>query len=181
VDAGLPVIAFPHLPTVQAHAEFYFGVPAPVPAILAQITQESGFKADAISFAGAVGLMQLMPSTSKWAAQTAGFGISQPFDPAWNIRTGIWYDRWLYDRVRAPASKCDRWLFTLASYNGGEGWTRKRQALSANPGVWAVTGIINPGIAPANQAENQRYGPRILYTIQPRYATFGPLVCKEAM
>jgi soluble lytic murein transglycosylase-like protein len=178
MDSGLPVIAFPHLPAVQRHAEFYFGVPAPVPVILAQITQESGFNADAISLAGAMGLMQLMPSTSKWAAQTAGFGLSQPFDAEWNIRTGVWYDRFLYDRVRAPNSQCDRWLFTLAAYNGGEGWTRKRQALSADPGSWEATGTINPGITPANQRENARYGPRIVYTIQPRYATFGPLVCK---
>ena len=153
---------------MQRSAEFDFGVPPPLPVLLAQITQESGFNADAISMAGAMGLMQLMPATSKWAAQTAGFGLSQPFEARVEYPQRDLVQRWLSDRVRDPKSKCDRWLFALAAYNGGEGWTRKRQALSSDPGSWEVTGTINPGITPANQRENQRYGPRIVYAIQPR-------------
>jgi soluble lytic murein transglycosylase-like protein len=168
----------PYHADIRAAAEFYFGIPAPVPALVAQITQESGFNPKAQSVAGALGLLQFMPATAQWAAIAGGFGIAAPLDPAWAIRAGTWYDRFLYDRVRAPATSCDRWLFAFSAYNGGEGRVRKRQELSPSPGVWAVTGIINPGILPSNQAENERYGPRILFHLQPRFAHLGPLVCK---
>lgn len=170
--------ALPYLDDVRASAAFYFGVPAPVPVILAQITQESAWNPNAKSRVGALGLMQFMPATAKWAAQAGGFGIVAPLDPQWAIRAGTWYDRWLYDRVRAPNTTCDRWMFALSAYNGGESRVRQRQALSPDPGSWDVTGTINPGIHPANQAENAHYGPRILMAIQPRYKLFGPLVCK---
>lgn len=168
----------PYLQAIRDASEFYFGVPAPVPVIVAQIEQESHFRPAAVSPAGASGLMQIMPATAKWAAQAGGFGVANTLDPAWSIRAGTWYDRYLYDRVRAPNSKCDRWLFALSSYNGGEGWTQKRQARSKSPGSWAMTGNINPGITESNQHENASYGPRIIYALQPKYLTLGPLVCK---
>lgn len=175
-----PIVAVtvPYLDDIRSIASFYFGIPPPVPVIVSQVHQESSFRADAVSPVGAAGLMQLMPQTAQWIATQAGFGIAAPFNPQWNLRSGIWYDRFLFDRVRAPNSPCDRWLFALASYNGGEGWTLKRQARSASPGSWAVTGNINPGITEANQRENAFYGPRIIYALQPKYAQLGPLVCK---
>lgn len=169
----------PYLDHVRTSAEFYFGVPAPVPAILAQITQESGFNPNAKSYVGAQGLLQFMPATAKWAAQAGGFGVAAPLDPQWAIRAGVWYDRWLYARVRHPDTVCDRWMFVFAAYNGGEGRVWQRQALSPAPGNYTITGVINPGIHPANQKENQTYGPRILRTIQPRYKLYGPLICGD--
>jgi soluble lytic murein transglycosylase-like protein len=103
--------------------------------------------------------------------------VAAPLDPAWAIRAGTWYDRYLYDRVRSDGP-CDRWLFAFSAYNGGLGWVQKRQARSKSPGSWAMTGDINPGITEASQRENAAYGPRIVYALQPKYATLGPLVCK---
>ncbi len=169
--------AVPYLDYIREAAQFYWGIPAPVPVLVAQVEAESAFRPAALSPAGAQGLMQLVPSTARWISTQAGFGIAAPLDPKWNLRAGIWYDRFLYDRVRAPNTKCDRWLFTFASYNGGEGWTQKRQALSPSPGSWTETGGINPGITQANQKENLAYGPKIIYWLQPKSKQLGPVVC----
>ena len=169
--------ALPYLDEIRASSQFYFGVPAPVPVITAQIAQESRFDPDARSPVGAMGIMQFMPGTAKWAAQAGGFGIAAPLDPSWAIKAGVWYDRFLYDRVQAPKTPCDRWLFTLSAYNGGERWVQKRQSLSTDPGSWAATGPINPGITKNNQAENSQYGPRIVYVLQPKFVALGQPVC----
>ena len=162
---------------VVRESQFRFGIPAPAPVIAAQIHQESAWNPMAKSPVGAQGLMQFMPATSTWASTAAGFGSVDPFNPLWSIRAGVWYDRWLYDRVKNAASECDRWHFVLSAYNGGLGYVYKRQKLSAEPGVYAVTGYINPGITAPNQHENQSYGPRILSRHQPIYRNWGKTVC----
>ena len=168
----------PYLPEIRASAEFYFGIPAPVPMILAQITQESGFDPAARSYVGAQGLLQFMPATAKWAAQAGGFGVSNPLDPAWSIKAGTWYDRWLYDRT-GYATPCHKWGAALSSYNGGLGWHNKRKVLAARPDdFWNSVRLVNPGITPSNQSENETYPYKIVFKHQPKYATFGPLVCK---
>lgn len=175
--ARVPVAdTVPYLQAIQDAAQFYYGIPAPVPVLIAQIAQESNFQADARSPVGALGVMQLMPATAKWIAQEGGFAVSA-LDPQSAIRAGVWFDRYLYDRVRHDGP-CDRWLFTFSAYNGGEGRVRQRQALSKSPGSWAMTGNINPGISDANQRENYAYGPKIIYALQPKYTSLGPLVCK---
>lgn len=171
---GVPV---PYLEDVRTAAQFYYGVPAPVPMILGQIMQESGFDPTAKSGVGAQGLMQFMPATAQWAAKAGGFGMSAPLDPSWSIRAGVWYDRWLYDRVKLYDTVCDRWQFTLSGYNGGERWRMKRQELSKNPGSFKVTGPINPGIANSSQEENEAYALRIVFHHQPKYSKYGPVVC----
>lgn len=168
----------PYLKTIRDSAEMYYGVPAPVPMIVAQIEQESAFNPKAVSPVGATGLMQFMPATAKWAAQAGGFGVAAPLDPEWSIRAGVWYDRHLYDRVLYANSVCDRHKFALSGYNGGEKRVRDRQALSPSPGNYAITSTINPGISEANQRENAAYPLRIVYALQPKYASLGLLVCK---
>lgn len=181
-----PIFAFasPYNKAADAHrsfitreAQFRFGIPAPVPVIAGQITQESGWNPSVKSYVGAAGLMQFMPATSTWASTAGNLGRSDPLNPLWSIRAGIWYDRWLYDRVRFATTDCDKWLFALSSYNGGEGWTRKRQARSSAPGEWSLTGTINPGITPGNQHENQTYGPKILHKHQRLFTSWGRTVC----
>src|SRR3546814_10750089 len=68
--------------------------------IYAVMRVESGGRIGAVSSAGAMGLMQLMPGT--WARQRARFSLgSDPFDPRDNIIAGTSYLREMYDRYGA--------------------------------------------------------------------------------
>lgn len=163
--------------TITREAQFRFGIPAPAPAIAAQIAQESAFNPMARSRVGAQGLMQFMPATAQWAAVAGAFGTPDPFNPAWAIRAGVWYDRWLYERVRTYTTECDRWLFALQAYNSGLGYVYKRQQRSSAPGSYDATAYINPGITAANQIESQSYGPVILRKHQLAFASWGKTPC----
>jgi hypothetical protein len=77
--------------------------------IHAVIKQESRYKKDAVSSAGARGLMQLMPATAK------RFGSTDPNDTASNIEAGTKYLAWLLKRFDGDVS------LALAGYNAGEG------------------------------------------------------------
>jgi soluble lytic murein transglycosylase-like protein len=71
------------------------------------IEVESGWNPMAVSRAGAVGLMQLMPDTA------ATFGVRNRFDVAENIRGGVAYLAWLRANVG------DDWRLVMAGYNAG--------------------------------------------------------------
>ncbi|WP_224813879.1 lytic transglycosylase domain-containing protein [Hasllibacter sp. MH4015] len=76
---------------------------------LAVIAAESAGRADAISGAGAQGLMQLIPATAE------RFGVEDAMDPVQNIEGGVAYLDWLMDEFdRDP-------ILVLAAYNAGEG------------------------------------------------------------
>ncbi len=82
--------------------------------LAAVIYQESKFNPQIESWAGAVGLMQLMPETAE------RFGASNPLEPAQNIRAGVKFLKhldtyWARENVREE----DRIKFVLASYNAG--------------------------------------------------------------
>lgn len=80
------------------------------------IYHESRFNADANSWAGAQGLMQLMPSPAK------KFGAENPLNPEQNIRAGVAYLKYLESKFdTSNVSKEDRIKFALASYNVGLG------------------------------------------------------------
>jgi len=74
----------------------------------AVIVVESGFNSRAVSKRGAVGLMQLMPSTAN------RFGVSDRYDPRQNIHAGAQYLRFLIDRFGQDVR------LALAAYNAGE-------------------------------------------------------------
>lgn len=77
--------------------------------IIAVMRQESGFKARAVSYKGATGLMQLMPATAR------RFGVTNIYDPAQNIEGGTRYMRFLLDKFNGDVK------LALAGYNAGEG------------------------------------------------------------
>jgi soluble lytic murein transglycosylase-like protein len=115
-----PAVAQPAPPPTQsarvgtaahvAEASLRFGIPEDW--IYAVMRVESGGRINAVSSAGAMGLMQLMPGT--WARQRARFGLgSDPFDPRDNIMAGTSYLREMYGRYGADGF--------LAAYNAGPG------------------------------------------------------------
>jgi soluble lytic murein transglycosylase-like protein len=82
----------------------------------AVIVVESGFNSRAVSKRGAVGLMQLMPSTA------TRFGVSNLYDPRENVHAGARYLKFLIDRFGHDVR------LALAAYNAGE------QAVDRNGG-----------------------------------------------
>lgn len=173
-----PRAALQHRAELKRQAHMVWGLDAPVAVFAAQIHQESLWRADARSPVGALGLTQFMPATARWMCDVDPALCSPaPLNPTWALRALVVYDRWLWQRTGADDG-CERMAFTLASFNGGLGWTQKRQRMSTRPGVClGHTCQINPGILPVNQRENEHYPRVILLQHQPLYRTWGMGLC----
>ena len=91
----------------------------PEDVIYATIKVESNFDPEAVSNAGARGLMQIMPSTFEWLTGDEHLGEhllpTMLFDPEVNIRYGTYYLKYLYTKFD------HNWDTVAAAYNGGEG------------------------------------------------------------
>lgn len=85
------------------------GTPISPALVLAVIAVESAGRPDAVSSAGAQGLMQLMPDTA------TRFDVSDSFDPIQNISGGVAYLEWLFERFDNDP------VLALSGYNAGEG------------------------------------------------------------
>ena len=99
---------------VAVYADKY-GIPENL--LYSVIRTESGFESGAVSRVGAVGLMQIMPSTFKWLTDDILFEhleVGMLYDPETNVRYGTYYLSYLYDRY-------GDWELALAAYNGGLG------------------------------------------------------------
>lgn len=111
--AGAPSGALPAgtpYASTFATAGLASGVPARLLAAVAAV--ESNFRADAVSSAGAQGMMQFMPATA------AGMGLQDPFDPESSIDAAA---RLLAGHAEAFGS----WDLALAAYNAGGGAVRR--------------------------------------------------------
>jgi hypothetical protein len=168
-----------------AHAEW--GLGAPVATLAGQVHQESRWRSQARSPAGAEGIAQFMPATADWMAELYpnSLGPAQPYNPGWALRAMVTYDRWLYDRNQA-ASDCDRWAFVLSAYNGGQGWVNRDRKLASAKGADKLAWFDsverhNAGRSAANFRENRHYPRAILLRWEPMYAAagWGPGVCAE--
>jgi membrane-bound lytic murein transglycosylase F len=103
--------------------------------LASQAFQESHFKPDAKSWAGATGLLQLMPATAK------EFGVRNLRDPQDNVNGAIKFLNWLTDYWDDKIKDEDERLkFILASYNCGAGHVEDAQRLAekygGNPQSW---------------------------------------------
>jgi soluble lytic murein transglycosylase-like protein len=81
--------------------------------VLAVIGIESAGKSNAVSSAGAVGLMQLIPATAD------RFGVADSTNPSQNIKGGVAYLDWLMKEFNRDP------LMVLAAYNAGENAVKK--------------------------------------------------------
>jgi soluble lytic murein transglycosylase len=111
---------------VRVHAREHGLDPALMAAV---IYQESKFRSDATSSSGAIGLMQLTPSTAHGIALRTGghaFRTDDLYDPEINIRYGAWYLHNLFAKYHSER-------LVLAAYNAGQGnvdrWLAHHEAI----------------------------------------------------
>lgn len=119
--------------------------------VLAVIGVESGGRAEVVSSAGAVGLMQLIPETA------TRFGVTDSTDPSQNIKGGTAYLDWLLKEFKRDP------LLALAGYNAGEGAVRKHNGVPP----YAETRAYVPKVVAAWQVA------RTLCMTPPKYVTDG--------
>jgi len=98
--------------------------------IYAVMREESRFNEKDVSNSGAIGLMQIIPSTGKWIVEKNNLKditMEDFFKPELNIFLGSWYLRYLLDKFNGDL------LLAIASYNGGPGLIER----------WVKTGGLN--------------------------------------
>lgn len=118
--------------------------------IHAVIRQESRGRPNAVSRAGAMGLMQLMPKT--WQRQRARYALGHdPFDPRSNILAGTSYLREMYDAFGMPGC--------LAAYNAGPArfvqWRNHGRALPAETRSYVAAIAADIRHAPGPNVQSQ--------------------------
>jgi soluble lytic murein transglycosylase len=92
------------------------------PLVHAIIKQESGFAPMAVSQVGAIGFMQLMPSTAKLVAKDIGIDYDKnklATNITYNVRLGSHYIKKLIDRFEGSE------MLAIASYNAGPNATQR--------------------------------------------------------
>lgn len=133
----------------------------PNPAFVhALIRQESQFNPDALSPAGARGLMQVLPSTAKDVARKEGipFSAARLTEPDYNIRIGSAFIRSLLDRYDGS------YILALAAYNAGPGRVRDWLATFGDPRTGAIDPIDWLELIPIYETRN--YVQRIMENFQ---------------
>lgn len=157
IQAGvaLPEHGYPVMELPSDHA------PLEPPLILATIRQESAFEADAISRAGARGLMQLMPATARAVARQLGLAHADyqlTADTNHNIRLGSAYLYGLLDDFDGS------YVLALAGYNAGPGRVRQWLRDFGDPRNGAVDLIDWIESIPIEETRN--YVQRVLENLQ---------------
>jgi transglycosylase-like protein with SLT domain len=192
VPSGVPRMALAYRRPIIRQVHYFWGPQQRSAEFFAQIHQESHFRNDQASSAGAVGIAQFRIPTATDVQRTYAYDLLElcqsvggcPLDPAWAIRAQILWDRGFY-RNRGNSTGDERWAFTLADYNGGSGWIDCEKALCAetpgcNPllyfanvkgacGHTAVCGKHTKARSVASCKENGDYAQLILFKWRPLY------------
>jgi len=111
----------PYSATVEAAAGEFDLDPLLLWAIM---RQESRFDPEALSYVGARGLMQVMPSTQDWITEQMGETLTpgDAYTPEASVRMGAWFLRFLLDYFDGDLG------LVIAAYNGGAGSVDSWQA-----------------------------------------------------
>ena len=121
------------------------------------IYQESRFDPDAKSWAGAIGLMQLLPGTGK------EYGSENLFDPEQNIKAGFKYIAYLNDYWKEEIKdSLERIKFVLGSYNIGLNHIIDAQNLAAKYGADSTTWFNNVDYYLSLKSESEYYNDEIV-------------------
>ncbi len=135
----------------------------PAHLIYAIIREESRFESDAVSRAGAVGLMQLMPETAERVARSMELGADvggRLDDPSVNVPIGTWYASDLLRRGDGSVA----WM--LAAYNAGPGAARRW----LEPGVRGEDAIA--AVESIDYRETRRYVKRVVESANVYHALY---------
>lgn len=109
--------------------------------VISVIEAESNFDERAVSSAGAVGIMQIMPKTGKWLASMMGKKYEQEYlyDPLYNIELGCFYLSWLLERYDGNLHSA------LTAYNRGmtglEDYERKNKTTVSSYSEKIIEGV----------------------------------------
>jgi soluble lytic murein transglycosylase len=131
------------------------------PALVLGLTrQESEFDEDAVSNAGARGLMQLMPATARQTASKLGVAYSQNrlTDPNYNMQLGAAHLEELLDRWSGS------YVLTIAAYNAGSGNVARWVETYGDPRLPEVNVIDWIELIPFGETRN--YVQRVLENVQ---------------
>ena len=134
----LVTLRFP-APYLHLYRRLAFQTALPLPLLLAVTRKESAFNSRAVSRAGAVGLMQLMPSTARYTASKARLDPPSKrdlFDPIANIELGAHHLADLMDRYDGHRA------LIAAAYNAGStrvaAWRKDRRDVPTDVWIEAI-------------------------------------------
>lgn len=122
------------------YSKRYFGPGMDWRIFKAQAVAESRLKANAKSYVGAKGVMQIMPKTFDEIQRKNPTIKGTREQPRWNIAAGIWYDKSIWDIFTAKRPFQDRIDFMMGAYNAGKGNVLKAQKKASkkgfDPNLW---------------------------------------------
>jgi soluble lytic murein transglycosylase-like protein len=150
--------------TFRKYSKRFFGIGFDWRVFKAQAIAESNLNPDARSHVGAVGLMQLMPSTFR-AVRTKNPELQDIDDPQWNIAAGIQYDSQLWTLWGDQESVPDRIRFMFGAYNAGRVPLLRAQDKAReerlNERAWSSIEIVAPKVPRWRHGETLSYVRRI--------------------
>jgi len=134
----------------RKYSKHYFGPNFSWYWFKAQGIAESGLKKNAVSSAGAKGIMQILPTTfGDIIKKNPSMGTID--SPKWNIAAGIYYDRLLYKKWRKKEiPPKERLSYTFASYNAGytkvlKAFNKITKGKEETPPTWQEVKDLTPG------------------------------------